>query len=69
LHGFLKVFTDLFVSTLGAELVNEREAFRVDELDIVPPFVFFTSLFQFSVEARLSDVFSNNLFTFDGSSV
>jgi len=57
------------MSTLGAELVNEREAFRVDILDIVPPLVLFALFLQFFVEAGLAEVFSDNLFAFDGTSV
>jgi len=57
------------MGTLGAELVNEREAFRVDILDIVPPLVLFALFLQFFVEAGLAEVFSDNLFAFDGTSV
>jgi len=39
------------MSTLGAELVNEREAFRVDVFDVVPPLVLFALFLQFFVEA------------------
>jgi len=39
------------MSTFRAELVDEREAFRVDVFDVVPPLVLFTLSLQFFVEA------------------
>ena len=41
----------------------------MDELDVIPPFVLLALVFKFGVQARLSEVFADNLFTFDGCSV
>jgi hypothetical protein len=57
------------MSTLRAELINKREAFRVHEFDVIPPFVLFALVFELGVEAGLSQVFTNNLFSFNSCGV
>lgn len=57
------------MSTLRAEFIDEGEAFRVYILNVIPPFVFFALVLQLAVEARLSEVFFNNLISLDGASV